>query len=151
MRTFLLTLALSFFLFACSQKQKVDLLVYNATIYTVDSSFSNAEAMAVKDGKIVAVGKTADLEKEYDAKEKLDAEGKFIYPGFIDAHAHFVGYGNSLQRVNLVDTKSWDEVIERTKAFAAANPDGWLLGRGWDQNDWDTKEFPDNKKLNELF
>ncbi len=153
MRTILLTAALSSFLFACSQKEKVDLLLYNATIYTVDSSFSTAEAMAVKDGKIVEVGKTVDLEKKYNAKEKLDAQGKFIYPGFIDAHAHFVGYGNSLQRVNLVDTKSWDEVIERTKAFAKENPPagGWLLGRGWDQNDWDIKEFPDNEKLNELF
>ena len=120
----------------CSQKKKADLLVYNAVIYTVDSSFSTAEAMAVKDGKIVAVGKTSDLEKKFDAKEKIDAEGKFIYPGFIDAHAHFVGYGNSLQRVNLVDTKSWDEVIERVKAFAKENPDGWLLGRGWDQIIW---------------
>ncbi|HEY6063275.1 MAG TPA: amidohydrolase, partial [Chitinophagaceae bacterium] len=54
---------------SCSQKKKADLLVYNATIYTVDSSFSVAEAMAVKDGKIVETGKTADLEKKYDAKE----------------------------------------------------------------------------------
>ncbi len=54
--------------------------------------------MAVKDGKIVATGKTADLEKKYDAKEKIDAQGKFIYPGFIDAHAHFVGYGNQFTK-----------------------------------------------------
>ena len=151
MRTAFLTISLSVFLFACSQKQKIDLLVYNANIYTVDSSFSTAEVMAIKDGKIVEVGKTIDLEKKYDAKEKLDALRKFIYPGFIDAHAHFVGYGNSLQRVNLVDTKNWDEVIERVKAFTKENPDGWLLGRGWDQNDWPVKEFPDNKQLNELF
>lgn len=151
MKKTLLIVTLMFCLFACSQKQKIDLLVYNATIYTVDSAFTTAEAMAVKDGKIVELGKTADLEKKYDIKEKLDAGGKYVYPGFIDAHAHFVGYGNSLQRVNLVDTKSWDEVIERTKAFAKENPDGWLLGRGWDQNDWDIKEFPDNKNLNELF
>ncbi len=136
---------------SCSQKEKADLLIYNATIYTVDSSFTIAEAMLVKDGKIVETGKTSDLEKKYDIKEKLDAGGKFIYPGFIDAHAHFVGYGNSLQRVNLVGTSSWEEVIERTKKFAAENPDGWLLGRGWDQNDWDVKEFPTNEKLNELF
>ncbi len=138
-------------LFGCSQKQKIDLLVYNATIYTVNSSFSTAEAMAVKDGKIVATGKTADLEKEYDATEKLDASGKFIYPGFIDAHAHFVSYGNSLQRVNLAGTTSWEECIERVKTFAGANPDGWITGRGWDQNDWAVKEFPANEKLNELF
>ena len=86
-----------FSLFSCSQKKKADLLVYNATIYTVDSSFSTAEAMAIADGKILATGKMADLENEYEAKEKLDAGGKFIYPGFIDAHAHFVGYGLSLQ------------------------------------------------------
>lgn len=147
-----LFIVLSIFLTSsCSQKQKVDLLVYNATIYTVDSSFSTAEAMAVKEGKIVAVGKTTELEKEFDAKEKLDAQGKFIYPGFIDAHAHFAGYGNSLQRVNLVGTDSWEEVIERTKKFAAENPDGWLLGRGWDQNDWNEKYFPRNEILNELF
>lgn len=136
---------------AYSQKQKVDLLVYNATVYTVNSSFSIAEAMVIKDGKIIAIGKTNDLQQKYDAKEKIDVQGKFIYPGFIDAHAHFVGYGNSLQRVNLVDTKSWDEVLKRTKEFAEKNPDGWIQGRGWDQNDWTVKEFPTNENLNELF
>src|SRR5260221_2130511 len=151
MKPVFLISALSIFLIACSQKKKIDLLIYNAAIYAVDSSFAVAEAMAVKDGKIVEVGKASDLQNKYDAKEKLDAGGKFIYPGFIDAHAHFVGYGTSLQRINLVDTKSWNEVIDRTKTFAAENPDGWLLGRGWDQNDWAIKEFPSNEKLNELF
>jgi len=151
MRTIFLACILTLYLVSCSQKTKVDLLVYNATIYTVDSLFSVAEAMAVKNGKIIEVGKTADLQNKYNAKEKLDAQRKFIYPGFIDAHAHFVGYGTSLQKVDLVDTKNWDEVIERTKQFADKNPDGWLLGRGWDQNDWAVKDFPDNKKLNELF
>ena len=136
---------------SCSAKKKADLLVYNATIYTVDSSFSTAEAMAIADGRILATGKMADLEKEYDAKEKLDAGGKFIYPGFIDAHAHFTGYGLSLQTVNLTGTNSWEEVIEKVKTFAAANPEGWITGRGWDQNDWAIKDFPTNLKLNELF
>lgn len=136
---------------SCSSKKKADLLVYNATIYTVDTAFSTAQAMAIKDGKILATGATADLEKEFDATEKLDAQGKFIYPGFIDAHAHFAGYGNSLQRVNLVGTNSWAEVLAACKTFAATHPDGWLLGRGWDQNDWTIKEFPDNDSLNILF
>lgn len=148
---YLIPATLLFVLLSCNQKEKADLLVYNATIYTVDSSFSTAEAIAIKDGKIVATGKTADLEKEYDYKEKLDAEGKFIYPGFIDAHAHFVGYGMSLQTVNLVGTKSWEECIERVKAFAAENKEGWITGRGWDQNDWDLKEFPNNEVLDTLF
>ncbi|MBL0305314.1 MAG: amidohydrolase [Chitinophagaceae bacterium] len=138
-------------LLSCNRKEKIDLLVYNATIYTVDSSFSTAEAMAVKDGKIIAVGKTADIEKEFDATEKLDAQGKFIYPGFIDAHAHFVGYGMSLQRVDLTGTNSWEECIERVKIFANENKEGWITGRGWDQNDWAIKEFPNNEILDTLF
>ena len=150
MKNFLLAL-LAISLFSCTHKEKADLLVYNATIYTVDSSFSTAEAMAIKDGKILAVGKIADLESAFEAKEKLDAEGKFIYPGFIDAHAHFVGYGMSLQKVDLTGTTSWDEVVERVKVFAAINKEGWITGRGWDQNDWAIKEFPSNEKLNELF
>lgn len=150
MKNYLIAI-LALVLFSCSSKEKIDLLVFNATIYTVDSSFSTAEAMAVKDGKIIATGKMADLEKSYEATEKLDAEGKFIYPGFIDAHAHFVNYGFSLQKVDLTGTTSWDEVIERVKTFVAANPEGWITGRGWDQNDWEIKEFPTNEKLNELF
>ncbi len=143
--------ALFIVLLSCNRKEKIDLLVYNATIYTVDSSFSTAEAMAVKDGKIIAVGKTADIEKEFDATEKLDAQGKFIYPGFIDAHAHFVGYGMSLQRVDLTGTNSWEECIERVKIFANENKEGWITGRGWDQNDWVIKEFPNNEILDTLF
>ena len=143
---------ISIFLFACSQKTKVDLFVFNATIYTVDSSFSTAEAMAVKDGKIVETGKTVDLEKKYDAKEKLDAKGKFIYPGFIDAHSHFVGYGQSLFTVNLYDSKSLDEVLQRVKDFVSIHPnESWIRGRGWDQNKFPGQEFPNNDKLNELF
>src|SRR5688572_19474022 len=132
-------------LVACSQKESVDLLVYNATIYTVDSAFSITEAMVIKDGKIIATGTSDELNKAYNPKEKLDAGGKFIYPGFIDAHAHFVGYGSSLQRVNLVGTESWSEVGTRTKQFATDNniTDGqWITGRGWDQNDWENKAFP---------
>ena len=148
---FLLIIAMFIFSNSFSVKEKADLLVYHCTIYTVDAAFSTAEAMVVKDGKILAVGKRADLENKYDAKEKLDAQGKFIYPGFIDAHAHFVGYGMSLQQVDLTGTNSWDEVIERVKTFAADNKEGWITGRGWDQNDWAVKEFPSNEQLNALF
>jgi hypothetical protein len=136
---------------SCSSKQKIDLLVYNATIYTVDSNFSKAEAVAVDKGKIVEVGKTADLQKKYNATENVDADGKYLFPGLIDAHAHFLGYGLGLQTADLTGTDSWDEIIEKLKAFDAENKDGWLEGRGWDQNDWKVKDFPTNEKLNELF
>ncbi|MBL7732969.1 MAG: amidohydrolase, partial [Chitinophagaceae bacterium] len=136
---------------SCDDKKSADLLVYNATIYTVDTAFSTTEAMVIKDGKILATGKTADLEKKYKTKEKLDAGGKFIYPGFIDAHAHFAGYGTSLQRVDLSGTTTWEECLERVKKFAAENKDGWITGRGWDQNDWPVKAFPGKDELDTLF
>ena len=145
---FIFTLA-----FTCSfaVKKDADLLVYHCTIYTVDAAFTTAEAMVISEGKIIATGKKNDLEKEYNFKEKLDAQGKFIYPGFIDAHAHFVGYGISLQQVVLTGTSSWKEVIEKVKTFATENKEGWLTGRGWDQNDWPVKEFPTNEQLTALF
>ena len=146
---FLLIFSLSNSSFAT--KQKADLLVYHCTIYTVDASFSTAEAMVIKDGKILAVGKKTALEKSYEVKERLDAKGKFIYPGFIDAHAHFVGYGMSLQHVDLTGTNSWEEVLSKVKTFASHNKDGWITGRGWDQNDWTVKEFPSNDQLTTLF
>ncbi len=146
-------IAIVLLLISCNNKTKADLLIYNATIYTVDSQFSKAEAMVIKDGKILATGKLSDLEKNYAASEKMDANGKFIYPGFIDAHAHFLSYGLGLQKVNLVETNSWEEVLERTKVFAKENNQAgsWLLGRGWDQNDWTDKTYPDNSQLNLLF
>jgi predicted amidohydrolase YtcJ len=151
MKKILLLIATITSIVSYSQKTKVDLLVYNATIYTVDDKFSTAEAMAVKNGKIVETGKTKKLKDKYVAAEKLNAGGKFIYPGFIDAHAHFFGYASTLQTANLVGTESWEAIIGILKTFASLHPDGWLLGRGWDQNDWQLKEFPNNEKLNELF
>lgn len=139
------------FLFSCGQKQQADLLVYNATIYTLDSAFSTAEAMVISNGKILETGDHRELQKKYKPVDKLNAQGKFIYPGFIDAHAHFLNYGLGLQTADLNGTKSWNDVLEKLKDFHTKNPEGWLIGRGWDQNDWPEKNFPDNTKLNELF
>ena len=150
-KTFFTSPLLFIFLFSCGQKEQADLLVYNATIYTLDSAFSTAEAMVISNGKILETGESRELQKKYKATEKLDAQGKFIYPGFIDAHAHFFNYGLGLQTADLNGTKSWDDVLEKLKEFGAQNPEGWLIGRGWDQNDWPEKNFPDNTRLNELF
>jgi len=138
-------------LYACTSSKQADLLVYNAKIYTVDSSFRVVEAMVITNGKIEATGSRAALEKEYSAKEKLDAQGKFIYPGFIDAHAHFAGYSQYLSVANLTGTKSWNEILDTLRSFARTHPDGWLTGRGWDQNDWEVKAFPDKEALDTLF
>jgi predicted amidohydrolase YtcJ len=149
----LLALAGSLFLFN-HPKEKADLLVLNATIYTVDAGFSVKQAMAVKDGRILATGTSQEISEKYSADETLDASGKFIYPGFIDAHAHFVSYGESLRSANLTGTKSWDECVERLRAFVKGKniEEGkWITGRGWDQNDWDKKEFPTKEALDKLF
>ncbi|MDB5005416.1 MAG: amidohydrolase [Mucilaginibacter sp.] len=140
------------FVAACKQKEyNADLLVKNAVVYTVDSAFTTANAFVVDAGKIVAVGDAATLENEYLAHEVIDAGGKAIYPGFIDAHAHFYEYGLGLQEVNLKALKSWDAVIDTVKAFAEHNTDGWVIGNGWDQNLWAGKKFPDKAKLDALF
>ena len=133
-------------------KKNADLVVFNAVVYTVDAKFSTAQAFAVSNGKIIETGTTADILKNYIGKEMIDAKGKVVYPGFIDAHAHFVSYGESLYQVELYGSKSWDEVLERLKKFAAAHPnEAWIRGRGWDQNKFPGKAFPSNEKLNELF
>jgi predicted amidohydrolase YtcJ len=137
---------------ACKQQDfNADLLVKNAVVYTVDNNFSIAESFVVKGGKIVAVGKADSLEKKYKAHEILDAGGKAVYPGFIDAHSHFYAYGLSLQEVNLVSTKSWEEIVDSVNVFARRNPEGWIIGRGWDQNSWKVKQFPNKAKLDALF
>lgn len=138
---------------SCNSQEDVDMIIYNARIYTVDSAFSVAEAMAVREGRIVEVGSTKDITGKYGSDSTVDAQGKFIYPGFIDAHAHFYRYGLGLQAADLVGTTSWEEILQRLIAFAKNNlQEGeWLIGRGWDQNDWEVKEFPTRERLDELF
>ncbi|MFZ4100667.1 MAG: amidohydrolase [Sphingobacterium thalpophilum] len=148
-RNFIL-LALTALFFSCNSQKEVDLIVHNAMVYTVDDNFSVVEAFAVKDGKILETGSSKDILKKYKGKI-LDVEGKAVYPGFIDGHSHFYGYGEGLQQADLVGTKSWVEILEKLQQFGKENPEGWIVGRGWDQNDWSIKEFPDNTKLNELF
>lgn len=140
------------FVAACKQKEyNADLLVKNAVVYTVDSAFTTANAFVVSGGKIISVGSADTLEEKYLAREVIDAGGKAIYPGFIDAHAHFYEYGLGLQQVPLKGLKSWTEVVDTVKAYADRNADGWIIGNGWDQNIWDGKKFPDKALLDEFF
>ena len=144
-------LLVSLLFVACNPKEEVDLLVYNANIYTVDGDFSKATSLAVKDGKFVAISQTADIAEKFIAKQEIDAEGKTIVPGLIDAHCHFYGLGLNQQVVDLVGTESYDEVLQRVADFHEKNPSNVVLGRGWDQNDWAVKEFPINEPLNKMF
>ncbi|MBE2288045.1 MAG: amidohydrolase [Chitinophagaceae bacterium] len=137
---------------SCNNRIKSDAIFYNGTVYTVDSAFTTVSAIVVKDGKILATGSTEQMLAEYNAAQKIDLRGQAVFPGFIDAHSHFVGYGRSLYQVNLYDCQTWGEVVEKVKVFASANPgEQWIRGRGWDQNKFPEKKFPTNKELSELF
>lgn len=152
MKRYHLTALTVILLFSCHSRQPADLLVLHTRIYTVDSLFSTAQAMAIKDGKILATGSDSDILGDYAAKDTIDAGGKFVYPGFIDAHGHFVEYGESLFMANLFGCTSGDEMVQRVKAFADAHPGlAWIQGHGWDQNKFPGKNFPDNRLLNQLF
>jgi predicted amidohydrolase YtcJ len=133
-------------------KQSADLIVTNAIVYTVNDEFATAEAFAVKDGKFIAVGTTDEITSKYNSKNVIDAKGKAVFPGLYDPHSHFMGLGQMLSQADLVGTTSYGEIIERLKYFEKKNLDNqWLVGRGWDQNDWEVKEFPTKELLDEAF
>lgn len=132
-------------------QKKADLIITNAKIYTVNLNFDTAEAMAVSNGKIVAVGKSADILKNYKANNVKNLQGKSVFPGLIDAHCHFTGFATDKWKCELWGTKSWEEIVARISEYAKTAPKEWLYGRSWDQNDWAVKEFPNKEKLDQLF
>jgi predicted amidohydrolase YtcJ len=135
----------------CNTKKKVDLLLHHAHIYTVDDQFTIYEAMAVDKGKIIATGTDIEIQDSYEGKEVIDAEGKTVYPGFVDAHCHLLEYGLGLQQAELTGTTSFKEVIEKLKTHQKQYPMEWVLGWGWDQNDWPVQKFPDKSLLDKIF
>ena len=136
--------------FSCGNK--VDTIIHSATIYTVDEENSVAQAMAIDNGIIIAVGTDDEILNQYTARGELDAKGLPIYPGFIDSHAHFLALGLLQNQLDLTNSKSFDEMIEMLKAYKEANPELQIIqGRGWDQNDWPLKELPTRHVLDSLF
>ena len=139
---------LSILNFSCNNE--VDLIIVNSEIYTANENNQIAKSIAVKDGKIIEVS-NENLVSKYEANEILDANGKTILPGFIDSHCHFYNLGLDQQVVDLRGTTSFEEIIERLIASDLNNQSDVILGRGWDQNDWDNKQFPVNTELNKVF
>ena len=138
------------FIYSCSTKKKVALIVTNAHIYTVNDSSQVVNTMIIDNGKIIELGDHLLL-KKYDATKILDAKGQFIYPGFIDAHCHYSGYAMDAYKLKLFGTKSFDEVIQKLVDFSKSNKRVWIEGTGWDQNDWTNKNFPTKDTLDILF
>ena len=151
MKHIALSLISLFILSSCQEKTTVDLIITNGNIYTVDDAFNKAEAMAVMDGKVIKVGSNDEISEKFSAKETLNADGKTILPGFIDAHCHFYNLGVQLQKVDLVGTTSFKEVVSKVTAFQEDKNVTFITGRGWDQNDWELKEFPSKDTLDILF
>ena len=132
-------------------KKKADLIIFNAKIYTPDSVSTGVNCIAVKNGKILGLGTDAEIRSLFWAPENINASGAFVYPGFTDAHSHFTGFALGLRYADLSQAQSFSEVLEILKGYRELHSVGWIVGRGWDQNKWPGKEFPDNKALNTLF
>ena len=127
-------------------------IVHNATIYTADKSTPKAQAFAYANGKFIAVGQLKEMQTAYPEASSIDMGGATIIPGLIDAHGHLLGLGQNLVNVDLRGTKSKAEIVEQLKSRAQTMlDDQWLLGRGWDQNDWDVIELPTAADLDEAF
>ena len=145
-------LASSTFLSCSDSRIEVDTLFVNAEIYTVDSDFNTAEAIAIKGDKILAVGSVEKLQSNYEAAETIDAKGKVMLPGLIDAHAHLYNLGLKLSQVDLDETQSFDDVVSKVVNYQKNHLNKkYIIGRGWDQNDWDVQEFPTKDTLDKLF
>lgn len=135
---------------ACNQKQHVDLIITDAHVFIANETFDTANTLIIDKGLIVAVGNN-ELLKQYQAKETLQLNGQYVYPGFNDAHCHFSGYAMDKYKLALFGTKSWSAIITRIVDYNKTNQRAWIEGRGWDQNDWEIKEFPNKKDLDSLF
>lgn len=134
---------------SCNKKH-ADFILHNGKIYTVDSAFNIAEAMVVNNGIIVEVGKN-DIIDKYETDQIIDLQGKTVYPGFIDAHCHFYGYGTTLSQIDLRGTISFEQMLEKIKVWDNENNRDWITGRGWDQNLWPKQTFPNKKELDKIF
>ena len=115
-----------------------DLVLNNAKIYTVNKNQPEAEALAVKSGKIVFIGSNSEAKKYIgDSTEVIDVKGQFVMPGFIEGHGHIHGLGLSLTNLNLMNVKNWDEIVAMVAdAAKKAKPGDWIIGRGWHQEKW---------------
>lgn len=134
---------------ATPAQHSADVIVHGGRIYTADAARPIVDAIAVRGGRIVFAGDVNGARALAGASTRIvDLAGRTVIPGMTDAHAHVVGLGDKLQSVDLVDTKSYDEVIARVVARAQNTPAGqWILGRGWDQNDWGNTNWPSHEAL----
>lgn len=136
---------------ACMKGEKVDLIIHNAMIYSMDDNDHVFEAMAIKDGIIVEMGPERQILNKYHAAEFVDAQGKDVYPGLTDAHGHMFSLAEQKLTADLVGSKSFEEVLVRMEKYKSRSNKDFLIGRGWDQSLWNDTRMPNNEKLSQLF
>jgi predicted amidohydrolase YtcJ len=144
-------LAALFTAFQPAPLEQADTILFNGTVYTVSDDWKVASAIAIKGNKILAVGGDEEiLALAGPQTKKIDLEGKTVVPGLVDAHAHLTSYAASLDELCLVGTSSAEEIAALVKTKAAEiGPGHWIVGNGWDQNDWPVKEFPTHAVLDD--
>lgn len=142
--SFLFTAAFIFVIyFIFFMENKAEILLINGKIYTLDTTQPVAEAIAINNGKIIAVGKSSELKDRFDIEKIIDLKGSVVIPGLIDAHAHMFGFGQMLNSLMLAGITSANEIAENVKEKSKTIPAGeWIYGRGWDQTLWSEKQFP---------
>src|SRR5256885_13703733 len=129
---------------AAAAEKPADLVLAGGVVITLDPARPRASAVAIRDGRIVAVGDEAQVEPFVGpATKRIDLAGRAVVPGLTDAHVHVESLGESLETLSLAGVSSLDEALERIRAAAAALPPGeWLRGRGWDHTRWPGQQFP---------
>ena len=132
-RSIILFLSIYLSLFSCKQNQYADTIIYGGTIYTVDSTNSVIESVAIKDGIIFKTGNLSEIRKFTDNNtNEINLAGKTMIPGFIEGHAHIMGTGYNQKNLDLLNTSSYDEIIQIVKEKSQTIPEGeWIIGRGW--------------------
>ncbi len=154
-----LILAFSVFWLACvsTQAQSNATLIHNVKGYTLTGQPGNSaklkefDALVFKDGKVLFTGTAEAAQKDYPKAKRIDGQGKTLLPGLIDAHGHVLGLGESLSAVDLRDTQSEQEAVQRVIDYARENPkQQWIIGRGWNQVLWPDKQFPGKASLDKL-
>ncbi len=143
----ILVLALAVGLFSAGYAQKpkpADLVLWGGKIVTLDEARPQAEALAARGDRIVALGTSQEIKKYIgDKTEVIDLQGKLAVPGLIDSHLHFMGIGQAKQSLDLTKARSWEEIVSLVRETARqAEPGAWIIGRGWHQDKWDRVPEP---------
>lgn len=138
------TLALGLAAVTAKAQDRADLIITNGAIYTVDSLHPHAEALAVRGGRILAVGTNAEIQRRADAKtQRIDARGRMVMPGFIEGHGHYLSLGETKTQLDLTHAKNWDDIVAQVASAVETAPRGALIqGWGWHQEKWNRTPQP---------